>query len=936
MSSQLDALWAEFAAETEEHLDALERLLSDQRGANWTRDEIGALFRYFHSLKGTFLAMGFSKVEAVAHHCEDILSLVREGRTLLDGELATLLLRAVDHLKGMREEVIASQKDAKPAADILRELERHREPQSTAASEPALTIPADMPLSDDPEMLAIYSELLDQRLPSVALALSADARERTRATEAAGELAYGAEMMGFDALAAQLQTIAEEATGAGDETRQDLIARFGELREQVQIIEDITGVSSGAASLGTALAAQLTPDYVASLDAFAAAVSRIDEEGAEAGGVVNAGEALRAIATCLGLARAARLLVVIEERFRNVDPLDPAVLPIFRDLAQDAIEVLRLTADATTDIEPDAADAMSRQWEASFRTPASLALSEASASHWLRPDVLATLSAEQEARLETALADGHHAYQILLDLETHPDIAGDLIAWLSSSVETITSRTVYRDGTNCFEFLVASEHPSDWIAAQLAALDPEQSCLRGVKQGQAQEAIASPNVAASPATIRAPLIRVQRETIDELMAEVGEMRTALASLADLVQHGRIATALRDARRNSQDTAKQDSDARAHLEAMEGDLHDLKELEHTLEAAHRRIWGAGLQLRVIPVDGLFGRLARAARDLAQKLGKDIDVVIEGREVRIDKSMVDLLIDPLMHMVRNAIDHGVEMPEQRRAAAKSARATLTISASERGNSIDIVIADDGRGLDRTKILTKAISLGMIAPHQAEQMADREINALIFQPGFSTADAVTEISGRGVGMDVVAAALQRLGGIVDVESSLGAGTRFTLKLPVSAALLRALLVEVGTQIFALPERQVVSLMERAHDEIEEVRGRQIVVYRGTAVPVHRLATALGFDETEAKPDLTQLDLTHIAIVSTGTRILGLAVDRVLRFQDLFLKELHPMLAAVPVIAGASVLGDGRPVLVLDARGLVGLSLAGDGATLPAAIKP
>ncbi|WP_020177373.1 chemotaxis protein CheA [Methyloferula stellata] len=936
MSSQLDALWAEFAAETEEHLDALERLLSDRRGANWTRDEIGALFRYFHSLKGTFLAMGFSNVEAVAHHCEDILSLVREGRTLLDGELATLLLRAVDCLKGMREDVIASQKDARPAADILRELEGHCGPQSTAASEPAAAIPADMPLSDDPEMLAIYSELLDQRLPSVALALSAKASARTGAAETAGELAYGAEMMGFDALAEQLQTIAEEATGAGDQTRQNLILHFGELREQVQIIEDITGVSSGAVSLGAALAAQLTPDYAASLDALAAAVSRIDEDAADAGCVVNAGGALRAAASCLGLERAARLLVLIEERFRNVDPLDPTVLLLFRDLAQDAIEVLRQTADATTDIEPNVADAIGRQWEASFRTPASLSLTEASASRWLRPDVLATLSAEQEARLETALADGRHAYQILLDLETHPDIAGDFIAWLSSAVETITSRTVYRDGANCFEFLIVSEHPADWINAQLAALDPEQSCLRGIEQGQAQAAIASPQVAASPATIRAPLIRVQSETIDELMAEVGEMRTALASLADLVQHGRIATALRDARRNSQDVAKHDQDARTHLDAMDGDLRDLKALEHTLEAAHRRIWSAGLQLRVIPVDGLFGRLSRAARDLAQKLGKNIDVVIEGREVRIDKSMVDLLIDPLMHMVRNAIDHGVETPEQRRAAAKSARATLSISASERGNSVDIVIADDGRGLDRSRILAKAISLGMIAPHQAEQMADREINALIFQPGFSTADAVTEISGRGVGMDVVAAALQRLGGVIDVESSLGAGTRFTLKLPVSAALLRALLVEVGTQIFALPERQVVSLMERARDEIDEVQGRQIIIYRGTAVPVHRLGAALGFDEVEAKPDLSKPDLTHIAIVTTGTRMFGLAVDRVLRFQDLFLKELHPMLAAVPVIAGASVLGDGRPVLVLDARGLVGLSPASDGVASPVAMKP
>jgi len=934
MSAQLDALWNEFAAETEEHLDALERLLSDQRAANWTRDEIGALFRYFHSLKGTFLAMGFSNVEAVAHRCEDILSLVRDGRSVLDAGLAKVLLRAVDRLKGMREEVIAGQKDAKSAADVLRELDRHCEPASAAPSDLAPAAAAGAPLSDDPEMLAIYSELLDQRLPIVALALSAESQDRAAAAETAGELAHGAEMMGFDALAEQLRAIGDLAAVIRDQSgRDDLVNRFGELREQAKIIEEVTGVPSGAASLAAALAAQLIPGYTESLDRLAMALLRLDQDAAEADGVVMAAQGARAVAACLGLERAARLLVQIEERFRSVDLLDTSQLPVVRDLARDAIQALRLSLEPAADIEADRAEALAMQWEATFQAPTSPALAET--GQWLRPEVLATLSAEQRARLEKALADDRHAFQLLLDLEAHPDIAGDIIAWLSSAVETITSRTVYRNGANCFEFLIVSERASDWIHAQLAALDPEQACLRGIERGQASDSIGVPESAAAAGPIRAPLIRVHSETIDDLMAEVGEMRTALASLADIVQHGRIATAIGDARRLGRHLAKQDPEVRKHLDAMEGDLRELKALERTLEAAHRRIWGAGLQLRVIPVDGLFGRLSRAARDLAQKLDKDIDVAIEGREARIDKSMVDLLIDPLMHMVRNAIDHGIEPPERRRTLGKPARATLSISAAERGNSVDIVIADDGRGLDRSKILAKAISLGMVAPHQAEQMADREVNALIFRPGFSTADAVTEISGRGVGLDVVAAALQRLGGTIDLETSPGAGTRFTLKLPVSAALLRALLVEVGDQIFALPERQVVTVLELARDGIEEIAGQEIVIHRGAAVPVHRLAAVLGFDASKARSERTQ-EFTRVAIVSTGTGMLGLSVDRVLRFRDLFLKELHPMLAAVPAIAGASVLGDGRPVLVLDAAGLVGLSPAGDGNASQAATPP
>ncbi len=419
--------------------------------------------------------------------------------------------------------------------------------------------------------------------------------------------------------------------------------------------------------------------------------------------------------------------------------------------------------------------------------------------------------------------------------------------------------------------------------------------------------------------MRAPLIRVRSETIDELMAEIGDMRSRLARLADILQQGRIAKAVEAGRRIGMHAVARDPQLQEQLDAMEEDLRELRDLEQGLEATHRRVWTAGLQLRVVPVDGLFGRLSRAARDVAEKLDKDIDVVIEGREVRIDKSMVDGLIDPLMHMVRNAVDHGLESRERRIAQGKSARGRLSISAYERGNHIDIVIADDGRGLDRTRILAKAIDLGILAPEQAEQIADSEVTALIFHPGFSTADAVTEISGRGVGLDVVAATLHRLGGTIDVQSTFGSGTSFSLRLPLSASLLRVLLVEVDGQTFALPERQVVNVLEIDRQMVETAGEGQVVLHRGAAVPVHALAAALGFP---TKPN--DSDLVRLVIVSTGTETIGLQVDRILRFQDLFLKELHPILAASPLIGGASVLGDGRPVLVLEARGFATLGFA------------
>jgi two-component system, chemotaxis family, sensor kinase CheA len=921
MASELEALWTEFAAESEEHLDALERLLSEQRKSDWNRDEIGALFRYFHSLKGTFLAMGFGNVEAVAHRCEDVLSLVRSGSAPLDRPLVQVLLRAVDRLKGMREDVVASRKDAKPANDILRELEAHGATQRAEAAPVSAPPSADTPLSEDPDMLAIYSELLEQRLPQLAGLVSADPQQRAAAVEAADTLAYGAEMMGFEALAESLHA-ARELSAEDASARELLVQRFGALREQIKVIEEATGVTSGAGAFARALAEPLGPDYAASLDRVAVAVAVLEPESVEADAaspVVAAAESARAIASCLGFDESALLLLFTAERFRDRATLDAPRLAICRALAQDTLEVLQSSATALADVDTQRSTELAARWQASFQPPEAPGAAAAAVEHQLRPEMLVTLSQEQRGRLEQAIAEGRRAFEVLLDLEAHRDVADDIIAWLSTSVETITSRTVFRDGAACFEFLILAEHDLNWVSSQLAALDPERACLRGIEElSRASEASAEQ---VSSASARAPLIRVRSETIDELMAEVGEMRTDLARLADLLQHGRIAKAMEESRRASSGRGG-NAPIHAAFDAMEDDLRELRDLQQTLEAAHRRIWTAGLQLRVVPIDGLFSRLSRAARDLAEKLGKDIDVAIEGREVRIDKSMVDGLIDPLMHMVRNAIDHGIETPERRRALAKPPRARIVISASERGNHIDIVIADDGQGLDRNRILAKALDLGIIGPHQAEQMADRDVNALIFHPGFSTADAITEISGRGVGLDVVAATLHRLGGTIDVQTIPAAGTKFILKLPLSASLLRALLVDVEGQIFALPERQVMSVLELEKTAIERAGSQDVVLYRGAAVPVHELAAALGFEPREKKSDLV-----HVVIVSTGTETFGFRVDRVLRFQDLFLKELHPMLAASALIGGASVLGDGRPILVLEARGFAALGFTDGG---------
>jgi len=273
---------------------------------------------------------------------------------------------------------------------------------------------------------------------------------------------------------------------------------------------------------------------------------------------------------------------------------------------------------------------------------------------------------------------------------------------------------------------------------------------------------------------------------------------------------------------------------------------------------------------------------------------------------------------MHMVRNAIDHGIEPPEQRAAAGKPARALIRITAIERSNKVDLIIADDGRGLDKARIVARGLELGLLSADEAEHISQDQLCRLLLRPGFSTAQTVTELSGRGVGMDVVGTAVQKLGGSIHVDTAQGVGTSFTLTIPLSASLLRCLLVCVEDHTFAIPERQILRVAEIEAGEIETIGETRFCAHGDLMISVHALGRLLGLAVSECG-----VGRARLVIVSTQTQSVALEVDRILRFQDLFLKELHPILAEVPAISGASVLGDGRPVLVLDVDGLTNVSV-------------
>ena len=320
----------------------------------------------------------------------------------------------------------------------------------------------------------------------------------------------------------------------------------------------------------------------------------------------------------------------------------------------------------------------------------------------------------------------------------------------------------------------------------------------------------------------------------------------------------------------------------------------------------------MRLRMVAIGTVFSRFPRLVRDLAKKTGKEIELVLKGEDTELDKTVVEVIGDPLMHLIRNSVDHGIESPEERRASGKPELGTITLDAYHEGNHIAISISDDGAGLDLAKIRSIAVSKGLIG--EKEELSESDISNLIFLPGFSTAEKVTDISGRGVGMDVVKKALNNLGGIVDITTRKGKGTTFTIRLPLTLAIIQALLVEVGEEVYAVPITSVLETLLVDRVNIKTVGGLPMVQLRGNTLPLISLQ-----EKFDLPTPTTVSNEVFVVVVGFGDKALGLIVDELRGQQEVVIKSLGDFLSNLPGIAGATILGDGKVTLILDIGSLI-----------------
>ncbi|MGC4113123.1 MAG: chemotaxis protein CheA [Myxococcales bacterium] len=398
-------------------------------------------------------------------------------------------------------------------------------------------------------------------------------------------------------------------------------------------------------------------------------------------------------------------------------------------------------------------------------------------------------------------------------------------------------------------------------------------------------------------------VRVDIRKLDRLMNIVGELvlaKTNLQRLSEAARGERVAPA-----------------------EVSGQLQrETRTLERKLDELQKGI----LEVRMVPLEQVFDKLARMVRKVAREAGKEIDLRVSGGDVELDKLIVEDLSDPLMHIIRNSVDHGIEGPEERARAGKPRRGTVTLAAYQKGNHVVIEVKDDGAGIDEEAIRRAAVEKDLTTEQASRDLAHRDLLNFIFLPGFSTAKTVSELSGRGVGLDVVKTNIANLSGIIDLQTKAGEGTTFALTLPVTLAIIRALVVNCAGRTYAVPLNSVLEILSVRQAEVRTIETREVVDVRGTTLPLVRLASLFKLGLT------TPPETMFVVVVGLAQERLGIAVDDLVGQQDVVVKPLGNLLSGIKGIAGATDLGNRRTVLVLDVGAIIEEVLAGERALLEA----
>lgn len=965
-------LFSDFIAEAKEHLETIEPNLLELEKAPDNLALLNDIFRPMHSLKGASGFLGLNRINHLAHKSENILDELRKGSMVVTSEIMDVILASTDALRQMIDNLETSNAEGDvPTEHIMAQIDAIMAGESPAPSagqeeQEAVSAPSGVeentsPAPEEtvasappvPETPAVAPPAVAPSDPDKATGSPMSGKEWVLSLPALPQYALTAFGEGhlkdfidesneiIENLTNGLLDLEENPTGKEDLVN-DLFRYFHNMKGNSGIIgyHELNALTHEAETLlNNIRQSKITPTHelidllLLVVDVMEALVQKIEVtsgnaspfqtelvvkqlQAALAGGPIELPSALRA-------SHGAPQAAAPAEQESAVEVVPPTIIPVGTE--NDDAEAFRVTVRQQFEIIRAALETLKKDGshKESIDAIYRCLVAVKNACAFVGLDEIKVYAERTSGIVDQGRSSGID-FSLMIDLlDQEVSIIEDMVqqALDEGKVAAAASDTPAPAAPVAPPATEEKKSPQPEAQASPApekpAAAPAQQAAPPPKAAPVAPAAPAPSAPASPPAPKAPAappaappkgpapaagkaapaaeghkssstIRVDHERLDHLMNLIGEL------IINRNRYTLIARSLEGDGRNIDV---------AHV------AQDLSETTYAMARISDDLQDTIMKVRMMPVSSVFSRFPRLVRDLSRKSGKEVDLVMEGEETELDKSVVEVIGDPLVHLIRNSVDHGIEPEDVRIAAGKPPKGKVTLRAFHKGNSVAIEIEDDGKGIDPAKMREVAVRKGIISAEEAAQLDDREAVELIFAPGFSSAETITDISGRGVGMDVVRTNIKNLKGSVSTNSELGKGTRFTLSLPLTLAIIDALMVNVSGQMYAIPLDAVSETTKIEAERLTDVKGRKAVTLRGEVLGIVELAEMLSLPRTTPLPDVLS-----VVVIHDNDRRLGLVVDRLLERQEIVIKPLGAYLGDLKGISGATIMGDGSVILILD----------------------
>ena len=935
MSSMFEKLWPSFLEEVTEQLDTLELALLK---TNREEIDVNQVFRLFHTIKSSCGMLEFSSMEELAHACEDKLDLVRSGEMVFEVSLIDLLIQSVDGLKGLLAEASKTKSNPRPLTNLVNDMKQYTSsndfsdvpeiaPASSAQTKEELkTDPADTtekPKLSPKELEDIIRESLSQAIQD----FSKDKNiNKDSVILAIDVLIDVCDMMDYFAISKLLEKLKIENNVNNLSKRLYIIS---EMLDRLLIIDEIANIDELVSTSRKEMIDLYGDQFQEELKTLITLINVVSKKISSKEITTEDSENLLRELTRIKLFPKSFGFTALYEyinyfyqytRLVTSGENEPDIYLKNIELLTTPLNLFSLSDYNDDEFNQAIESLIDIYHETSVEVPEDREAALMAEYSWFKE-----LNSRESASIINAIDNGMSVIEIYADLEADREFSNLFSEKIYKCVEVVTNLSTPEElsfSNNIVPTILIIAVGNEHSITELVDQIDSSSSLHIVKINNeviSQEVSGSVSDVESNTVKSINTLRVESNRLDNFVSQVGEMVMLRNVTSSIVNDEEIIKMIGQAKSSIQEineyNPREAENIAGLVEKFTKLREDLMHADIRVQSTISKMQDEVLELRVVPISMVFNRLPMLVHSLNKDLGKNAKIEIIGENEKIDKSLVDILMEPMMHLVRNALDHGIESAEDREKIGKTTDSKLTIKAETSGNLLNIIVSDNGRGLDSQRIVEKAQEIGI----DVTDSSDEAIADLIFEPGFSTSTVLTETSGRGVGMDAVRTKINQVGGTVNVNSTPGVGTEFILCLPLSVAIQGIVLIESGGQKFAIPERNVEEMLSIDLDEIQSVNGQATCLLRGEILPIFNLTALIYPSVNESEPMEVDRDSNEIIIISNGKYRIGLQVDKIDGRQEIFIRDINNELMKVPGFGGASILGNGSVVIILDCENII-----------------